>query len=244
MAKGSRGGRRAAADGSASQSTTGIQVTGTGAGGASNVNYGTMDDAQAQALILNNSDIYNDPDFKDAQKLYISDANVHGDGFSYSQNLNYKLDNGKPLDPTEKFINDNLQLGMRSIGKDVTLVRACHDDILKQCGISDYSKLSETQLQKQLIGTTFTTKSYMSSSYNTKNNPFITGAQSGGREVYMNVKVGSSTKVALGAKSQSEVIVNKGTNFRITGIRYDGTRATPRGSFSSKPRVVVDVETY
>ena len=242
MAKSSRGGRRA---GSISQSHTGIQVTGAGAGAAvaSNVSYGDWDDAAAQALILNNQDVYNDPDFKDAQKLYISDADVHGDGFSYSQNLNYKLDNGIPLDASEKFIDSNLQLGMRAIGSDVTLVRACHDDILKQCGVSDYTKLSDAQLQSKLVGTTFTSSSYMSSSYDRKTNPFITGAPSGGREVYMNIKTNANTKVTLGAKAQSEVIINKGTNFRITGIHYDGTYATPRGK-GVKPRVVLDVETY
>lgn len=241
MAKGSRGGRRAGA--SITQSHTGVQVIGKDGGGSTRV-YGQMDDTQAQSLVLDNSDVYNDPDFRDAQKLYISPTDANGDGYSYSQNLNYKLDNGLPLDPTEKFINDNLQLGMRDIGSDVTLIRACHDDILKSCGISDYTKLSEQQLQSKLIGTEFQTSSYMSTSYSASKNPFISGTQSGGREVYMNVKVGSTTQVVLGAKAQSEVVINKGTKFKITGIRYDGTYATPRGSFKSKPRVVVDIETY
>ena len=241
MAKSSRGGRRAGA--SISQSHTGVQVTGHDGGGTRKV-YRQMDDAQAQSIVDDNSDIYNDPDFRDAQKLYISATDANGDGFSYSQNLNYKLDNGIALDPTEKFIDDNIQLGMRDIGSDVTLTRACHDDILKSCGISDYTKLSESQLQSRLIGTEIKTTSYMSTSYNASKNPFMTGINSGGREVYMNVKVGSSTKVVLGAKAQSEVVINKGTNFRITGIRYDGTYATPRGSSKPKPRVVIDIETY
>lgn len=228
---------------SITQSHTGVQVIGKDGGGSTRV-YGQMDDTQAQSLVTDNSDIYNDPDFKDAQKLYISPTDANGDGYSYSQNLNYKLDNGIALDPTEKFIDDNLQLGMRDIGSDVTLIRACHDDILKSCGISDYTKLSEQQLQSKLIGTEFQTSSYMSTSYNASKNPFISGTQSGGREVYMNVKVGSKTQVVLGAKAQSEVVINKGTKFKITGIRYDGTYATPRGSFKSKPRVVVDIETY
>lgn len=241
MAKGSRGGRRAGA--SISQSHTGVQVIGKDGGGTNRV-YGQMDDTHAQSIINDNSDIYNDPDFRDAQKLYISATDANGDGFSYSQNLNYKLDNGLPLDPTEKFINDNIQLGMRDIGKDVTLTRACHDDILKQCGISDYTKLTESQLQSKLVGVEFETSSYMSTSYDASKNPFMTGANSGGREVYMNVKVGSGTKVVLGAKKQSEVVINKGTKFKITGIRYDGTYATPRGSSRAKERVVVDIETY
>lgn len=245
MAKGSRGGRRAVigAGASIAQSDTGIQITGRDAG-VSRATYSDMDDAQAKNIISANSDAYDDPDFKNAQKLYISDANVHGDGYSYSQNLNYKLDNGIPLDVNEKYIDDNLQFGMRDIGANTNLYRACHDDLLKQCGISDYTKLTDAQLQSKLVGTEFKTKSYMSTSYNTKNNPFMTGAQSGGREVYMNVKAHAGTKMVLGAKAQSEVILNKGTNMRITGIRYDGTYATPRGSYRSKPRVIIDVETF
>ena len=144
MAKSSRGGRRATTGGSISQAHTGIQLIGSD-GGASGATYSQMDDTQAQGIISANSDAYEDPDFKNAQKLYISDADVNGDGFSYSQNLNYKLDNGIPLDVNEKYIDDNIQFGMHDIGTNTTLYRACHDDILKQCGISDYSKLTKNR---------------------------------------------------------------------------------------------------
>lgn len=242
MAKSSRGGRRAVAGGSISQSHTGIQITGSD-GGASKATYGAMDDTQAQGIISANADAYDDPDFKNAQKLYISDADVHGDGYSYSQNLNYKLDNGIPLDVNEKYIDDNLQFGMHDIGANTTLYRACHDDILKQCGISDYTKLTDAQLQSRLVGTEFKTTSYMSTSYNAKNNPFMSGIQSGGREVYMNINAHAGAKMVFGAKAQSEIVLNKGTNMRITGIHYDGTYATPRGG-RMKKRVVIDIETY
>lgn len=242
MAKSSRGGRRAVAGGSISQSHTGVQITGSD-GGASNRTYSAMDDAQAQGIAIANADSYDDPDFKNAQKLYISDADVNGDGYSYSQNLNYKLDNGIPLDVNERYIDDNLQFGMHAIGTDTMLYRACHDDILRQCGISDYTRLSDTQLQSRLIGTEFRTTSYMSTSYNASKNPFMTGAQSGGREVYMNIRAHAGAKMVFGSKPQSEIVLNKGTNMRIVGIRYDGSYATPRGK-GYKPRVIIDIETY
>lgn len=243
MAKSSRGGRRAVAGGSISQSHTGIQLTGSD-GGASGATYGSMDDTQAQGIISANADTYKDPDFKNAQKLYISDTDVNGDGYSYSQNLNYKLDNGIPLDVNEKYIDDNIQFGMHDIGANTTLYRACHDDILKQCGISDYSKLSDSQLQSRLVGTEFSTTSYMSTSYNAAKNPFMNGTQSGGREVYMNINAHAGAKMIFGSRPQSEIVLNKGTRMRITGIHYDGSYATPRGSMRSKPRVIIDIETY
>lgn len=224
------------------QSHTGVVMTGTGAT-LGNITYGVFDDNDAQKLRDDMEDIY-DPDVTDAIKLYISDSNPNGDGFSHSQNLNYKLDNGMALNPTEKFIDDNIQAGMHSIGKDSQLVRYCHDDILKSAGIADYTKMSDAQLQSALVGKTFKTTSYMSTSYDGKKNPFNPSAiGGGGREVVMNINAGKDTKMVFGAKKQAEIVLNKGTNFRITGIHYDGSYATPRNS-GVKPRVVLDVETY
>ena len=134
-----------------------------------------------------------EPDVVNAIKMYISAADANGDGFSYSQNLNYKLDNNLPLDVNESYIDTFMQQGMHDIGKNTTLFRACHDDIIKSLGISDYSKLSQSQLQSQLVGTSFKTKAYMSASYDAKKNPFTNPSSgvSGGREVYMNIKTSS-----------------------------------------------------
>ena len=41
----------------------------------------------------------------------------------------------------------------------------------------------------------------------------------------------------------AEMVLNKGTNMRVTGIHYDGSMAYPRNG-GAKPRVVIDVETY
>ena len=224
------------------QSHTPITMTGAGAV-TSGISYGTFDDDDAQKLRDDMEDIY-DADVTDAIKLYISDSNPNGDGFSHSQNLNYKLENGIALNPTEKFIDDNIQAGMHSIGKDSQLVRYCHEDILKSAGISDYTKMTDAQLQSALVGRTFTTSAYMSTSYDGKKNPFNPSAVGGGgREVVMNINAGKDTKMVFGAKKQAEIVLNKGTNMKITGIHYDGTYATPRNS-GTKPRVVIDVETY
>ena len=237
------GGRGASSSiSSIGQSHTGAVLTGSGMG-ASNITYGVFDDADAQKLRDDMEDIY-DPDVTDAIKLYISDSNPNGDGFSHSQNLNYKLDNGMALNPTEKYIDDNIQAGMHAIGKNSELVRYCHDDILRSAGISDYTKMSDAQLQSALVGKTFTTTSYMSTSYDGKKNPFNPSAiGGGGREVVMKIKAGKDTKMVFGAKAQAEIVLNKGTNFRITGIKYDGSYATPRNS-GRKPRVELEIETY
>lgn len=239
MAKSSRGGRRGGA--SISQSHTGAQVTNQAVINTGTRNYTNMTDTDAQKL-RDDVDSRYDPDVTDAIKLYISDSNPNGDGFSHSQNLNYKLDNGKPLNATEKFIDDNIQAGMHDLGKDTNLVRYCHDDILQACGIKDYSKLSDNQLQSKLVGTTLKTTSYMSTSYDGKKNPFNPSAPNGGgREVVMNIKAGKNTKVVFGSKKQAELVVNKGTTMKIIGVHYDGSYATPRNK-GYRPRVVLDIE--
>ena len=239
MAKSSRGGRRGGA--SISQSHTGAQVTNQAVINTGTRNYTNMTDTDAQKL-RDDVDSRYDPDVTDAIKLYISDSNPNGDGFSHSQNLNYKLDNGKPLNATEKFIDDNIQAGMHDLGKDTNLVRYCHDDILQACGIKDYSKLSDNQLQSKLVGTTLKTTSYMSTSYDGKKNPFNPSAPNGGgREVVMNIKAGKNTKVVFGSKKQAELVVNNGTTMKIIGVHYDGSSAPPRNN-GHRPRAVSDID--
>ena len=248
MPKSSRGGQGARKDGgSIAQSSTGVVIN-TQSSMPSPVqtvrNHTQFTDTDASQLIAVNADAYDDPDFNYARKLYVSDA-TDAAGFSFSQNLNYKLDNGIALNANEQFMHDMLGLGMRPIGKDTVLFRAAHDDILKSLGISDYTKLSQAQLQQKLVGTTMQTTSYTSWSYDKSKNPFLPGQpQGGGREVYIVNKAGSSTNMFFGAKSQAEVVTNIGTKMRISNVYYDGTRATPRLRSGSVPRIVIEVESW
>lgn len=246
MPKSSRGGQ-GAQKGSISQSHTGIQTqapTAQVAQPRANANYTQYTDTDAKNFIGQNADAYDDPDFNYARKLYVSDA-TDASGFSFSQNLNYKLDNNLPLNANEKFMHKMLGNGMRPIGKDTVLFRAAHDDILKQLGINDYTKLTQAQLQQKLVGTTMQTTSYTSWSYDKSKNPFLPGQpQGGGREVYIINKSQASTKMFFGAKSQAEVVTNIGTNLRIKNVYFDGTHATPRLRKNSVPRIVIEVESW
>ena len=237
MPKAHRGGQ-----GSISQSHTGATVIGRSTTTAAvNRNYSGFDDNDANAVRQANADAYDDPDFNYARKLYVSDA-TDSKGYSFSQNLNYKLDNNLPLDANEQYMADMLQNGIHPIGKNTTLYRAAHDDILKKMGVKDYSKMTEAQLQK-LVGTEIVTTSYMSTSYDISKNPFVSGPQSGGREVQMEIKTSTGTKVFLGAKSQAEIVTDKGIKMRLTSITYDRDSrgnvkmATPRTSIKAKPVV-------
>lgn len=208
-------------------------------------NYTPFTDADAKALITQNSDVEQDVDYVFARKLYISAA-AQSNGFSFSQNLNYKMDNNLPLDANEQFMKDTLQTSMRPIGKDTTLFRAAHDDILKQLGIADYTKHTQADLQKKLVGTTMQTTSFTSWSYDESRNPFLPGQiNGGGREVYIKNKTAASTNMFFGARKQAEIVTNVGTNMKITNVYFDGTYATPRLKMGkSVPRIVIEVESW
>lgn len=250
MPKASRGGQGARRDGgSIAQSHTGIVtnavITPSVVGPAQAAKkYTQFTDTDASQLRAVNAAAYDDPDFDYARKLYISAA-TGSNGFSFSQNLNYKLDNGLKLDANEQFMHNMLGLGMRPIGKDTVLFRAAHDDILKQLGVKDYTKMTQTQLQQKLVGTTMQTTSYTSWSYDKSKNPFLPGQpQGGGREVYIVNKAGSSTNMFFGAKKQAEIVTNIGTNLKISNVYFDGTYATPRLRKNAVPRIVIEVESW
>ena len=254
MAKGSRGGRRAGGAGGNTVVMSNVPVNAT-----------ALTDAQADALRQQQDSQY-DANTTAAVKMYISNTNFDGQGHSLSQTMNYLLDEGVDLNNTPlaqinskyglrltprelasmQYTDNYMQIATHALGKDTLLQRGAHDDLLKNTfGIKDYSKMTESQLQNKLVGQTFKNTSYMSSSYDVNKNPFLSSSSgvSGGREVVYNIKAGGNTKVLFGAKKQSEIVIDKGTDFKITGVRFSGKTATPRGG-SSKPQVVIDIETY
>ena len=141
-------------------------------------------------------------------------------------------------------MDENLQWGMHAMGKNTKLYRYAHDTIMQQLGISDYTSMSESQLQQALVGKEMVTTSYMSTSYDASKSPFAPNAPlGGGREVTMNINCGANTNVCLGAKKQAEVVVNKNTRIRVTGVRVTNDMVYPRVG-AAKPRIELDIETF
>lgn len=266
MPKSSRGGRRN------TPATTAANNQPTQPVGNPVINATPMTDADAQQLRDDQDSIY-DGSVTAAIKMYISGKpgtgadNVDGLGHSLSQSMNYLLDQGvdfntDTVDAVNKkfgiklsqksyasmqFTNAYMEAGAHPLGKDTVLTRGAHDDVLKNVfGISDYTKLTENQLKSRLIGGTLTTTSYTSTSYDASKSPFIgnSAGLSGGREVIYKIKAGANTQVLMGAKAQAEIILNKGTNLRVTNVSYTGNTATPRLSTTSKKQIIIELETY
>lgn len=248
MPKGSRGGRRSSGGSNSSSNpnsaTQGNSLSGGGGGG-----FTIMSDADAQQIRDDVDKMYS-PSVRDAIKQYIADDTKYsGNKYSMSQTMNHKLNNGLPLSANEQYMVKYMQKGMHDMGKDVVLERGCHEDFLQGLGIKDYTNMSESQLKSKLVGTEFKTKSFSSFSYNTSKNPFLGGPQSGGREVVIKQNTKSGTKVIFGAKSQSEIITNIGTESKITNVYFaknaDGSvkTARPKGSMTRKPVVIIETTT-
>lgn len=206
--------------------------------------YTAMTDAEA-SQIRNDVDDRYDIDAKTAIKEYISKNpydKALGSGYSISQDMNYRLDNGMKLDATEAYMDSEMSRAMHNLGKDTILYRAAHQDILQSMGIQNYDRMSESQLKSALVGGLLTTKSYTSTAYDYNKSPFTTGALAGGREIIMNIKAKSDTQVVFGARAQAEIILNKGTNLRITDVRYTGRTASPRSSSRNYKQIQIDCE--
>ena len=224
-----------------------------------------LTDAQAAQLRQQQDSMY-DANTTAAVKMYISNTDFDNDGHSLSQTMNYLLENGVDLNTANlqainqqfglhlnagdlasmQYTNNYMAKAMHSLGQDVQLKRGAHDDLLRNTfGINDYSTMSVQQLKAALVGKAFQNTSYWSSSYDTSKNPFLGSGSgvSGGREVVYNINTGSNTKMLFGAQKQAEMILNKGTNFRITDVRYTGNTATPRGR-GAKPQIEIDIETF
>lgn len=229
------------------------------------INAKALTDKEAQDLRDEQDSVY-DASTTAAVKMYISNTDFDHQGHSLSQAMNFLESEGVDLS-TANLQAINKKYGLRltqndlasmqytsaymaqavhPLGVDTVLQRGSHDDLLRQAfGISDYSKLTQAQLQSRLVGQTFKNTSYMSTSYDVSKNPFLSSSSgvSGGRELVFNIKAGKNTKVLFGAKKQAEVIIGKGTDFKITNVSYNGRTATPRGG-SYKPQLVIDIETY
>lgn len=201
-----------------------------------------------------------------AVKMYISNTDFDKDGHSLSQTMNYLEANGVDLQ-TADLAQINKQFGLHlsasdlasmqytsaymdravhPIGKDVILQRGAHAGQLQRSfGITNYSNMTQAQLQQALVGQEFVTTSYMSTSYDVSKNPFLSSSSgvSGGREVVYNIKAGANTKMIFGAKAQAEIVLAKGTRFRVTGVQYTGKTATPRGG-RPVPQIQIDIETF
>lgn len=163
-------------------------------------------------------------------------------GHSPSQNMNHKLETGGQLTVNEKRMIKNLDRGMTPIGTNTVLYRADHaQDIMSKIGVKGWENMTQAQLTQAVVGKVVTENKYLSTSINTTSNPFISGAQSGGRSAMITFKTPGTIKAVIGNPKQGESIVQRGTQWRINGARFTGRIVYPRQG-GSYPEIAFDAE--
>ena len=164
-------------------------------------------------------------------------------GFSPSQDMNYKLDTGKSLTPKEQNMLNGMTEMATPLGHDSILHRGAHADALAQLGVSNWNNWSEAKLKQSLVGAQWDKKSLTSTSYDQKKSPFITGPQSGGREVLFRIHAAGSTKATAVNPQQAEVVLGQNTHWQITDASFTGKWAYPKAGGSYK-QIVIDVDVW
>ena len=218
----------------------------------------THQDASALAAMENDPTNY-DPSVQAARKMYISNTNFDGKGHSMSQSMNWHLKNGADFHKdtpkslgvsandfaSMQYTDDYLQRGMHTIGKDTILQRGAHIDDLAPFGITTTRGMSIGQLKKMLVGQHGSSPAYMSTSYDVKSNPFLGSGSgvSGGREVVYEIHAHKDVQCMLGAKKQTELILNKNQGYTIKDVQLTGNTATPRlGSPMPQIKIIIEMD--
>lgn len=185
---------------------------------------------------------------------YLSDQPEPNSMYSASQNMNYNLNNGIPLNANQQFMYNGIQTSMHNLGYNLTLQRYDHSDsingLLKSVGVSGgYDSMSESQLKQALVGVSYKSNAFTSTSYN----DFAKAGSSANTFTSRAVKFEYSAKAKTQAMmagngaggNLGEIILSNTNNFKITDVKFDGRRARYKGTQSYGAKGVtlyVDVE--
>lgn len=243
-----------------------------GGGGAMMVgnvaeNAELLTEEQAEVLRQQYESGFDDATKKSIQKYISADA-MDNKSHSPSQVMNFLVSRGVDLNTATaeeinakynlgitpknvalmRQMNNNIDAAMHNLGADALLERGAHAGQITQlfgADVAGYTSMSAADLSKAFVGKAFSNTAVWSTSYNTSKNPFLSSSssQSGGREVIYRIKAGKNTQCVFGATNQAEIVLGKGTKFRVTGASFTGKVAHPKSGGAIK-QIVLDIETF
>lgn len=199
------------------------------------------------------------PAQKKAADSYVDPNTEPGSLYNVAQNLNWDMANGNKLSPKHQKIHDDMMSAMHNVGYNVNLTRYDHDgminSLLQQLGAgSDYTKMSQKQLQKALIGKTMGENKLISASTNDfANAPRNVQNLFRDRAVKINYKTKANVQGLLmpigSGGDQGEMVLapTAGQNAknaapRITNVRYTGKSVYRTKTGRTYPQIEIDVE--
>lgn len=184
-------------------------------------------------------------DTRMALQDYLNDQTMSGSMYAQSQTLNHKMRRGLALTANEQFMVDSLNEGMHNLGYNLNLTRydrvGFMNDIL---GLKNYESFSDAQLKQKLVGTTFTDKAFVSTSYNDfkhapANNPFTDKA------VKITYKAKASTQALMPGNGPGgqlgEIVLAPGQSYKIVDVKYTGKKGRSGASQHKAVELVVEV---
>ena len=190
-----------------------------------------------------------DTAMQNAINVYLDANPTPGSMYSPSQNANYKLRQGMPLNSTEQNMVNNLDRGMHNLGYNLTLTRYDRVGYLSSMlglpSTVNPDRITAAQL-RSLVGKTYNDPGIVSTSYNNfakapPDNCFTDKA------VRINIKAPAGAQAFMPGTGPGgdfgEMLLARGQNYRVTGARVLNQRSRS-GPNHYNHRVEIDVEMY
>lgn len=223
--------------------------------------FADHDDADYHQL-YNRKNYYKQQQLTAAQQKaadsYVDPNTEPGSLYNVAQNMNMAMVKGQKLSPKHQQVHDDMMSAMHNVGYNVNLTRYDHDgminSLLQSLGAgSDYTKMSQSQLQKALVGQSFGEDKFISASTNDFANasPNVQRLFQN-RAVVVKYKVPAKTQALLmpigAGGDQGEMVMapttgKPGANAtpKITGVRFTGQSVYRAKTGRTYPQIEMEV---
>ncbi|MCC8043902.1 MAG: hypothetical protein LIP12_00180 [Clostridiales bacterium] len=202
--------------------------------------------------LYNGRNYYNQQNFDIDTEMaladYVNPNATAGSLYSPSQQLNYALKNGDTLTANQQFMLDSMQAGMHNIGYNVKLTRYARVDFMQMLGVPNFSNMSEAQLQKALVGTSYQERGFLSTSHNNFKNAPNGGAPFTDKAVKVVYKAPANTQALMapngGGGQLGEVVIDSNRPnqwYDITGVHFTGKRGRSGSQYYNQVEFEVTV---
>lgn len=221
--------------------------------------FADQDDADFHQL-YNRKNYFQQQQLTAAQKKaaddYVNPNTEPGSLYNVAQNVNWAMVNGNRLSPKHQQVHDNMMSAMHNVGYNINLTRYDHDDminsVLQNLGAgSDYTKMSQNQLKKALVGQSFGENKFVSGSVNDlKTAPSNVQSLFQNRAVKVNYQVPAKTKgllMPIGSGGDQGEMVLAPTNGtankipKIVDVKFTGKRVYRNKTGRYYPQVEIDI---
>lgn len=196
---------------------------------------------------------------KKSADAYVDPDTEIGSLYNVAQNMNWSMVNGQKLSPKHQQVHDDMMDSMHNIGYNVNLTRYDHagmvNSLLQGLGAGgDYTKMSQSQLKKALVGQTMGESKMISTTTNDFSNaPRNVQNLFRDRAVKINYKTKANVQGLLmpigSGGDQGELVLAptagksaKNAAPKITDVRYTGKTVYRAKTGRSYPQIEIDVE--